>query len=54
MRDLVKDWRRWSKAERAAVVLIAAFVAVTTPVVLASHLHSTASESRNVIPGRFQ
>jgi hypothetical protein len=33
MRDLLRDWRHWSRAERTAATLLASFV-VTLPAVL--------------------
>jgi hypothetical protein len=34
MRDILKDWRRWSRAERAAAILIC-ILTIGTPMAMA-------------------
>jgi hypothetical protein len=48
MRDLVKDWRHWTRAERVAAVLLAAtlVIGVPTAVVLNSLLTTPDQHSR--------
>jgi hypothetical protein len=35
MQDLVRDWRRWTKAERVAASAIAALILIGVPAALA-------------------
>jgi hypothetical protein len=35
MRDFVRDWRRWSKAERVAAVMLASGLVIGLPALLA-------------------
>lgn len=41
MRDILKDWRRWSRAERVMAVLIASILMVGVPIAIAINLSST-------------
>jgi len=43
MRDILKDWRRWSPAERLSAVVIAALMALGIPVVIAANFYLTAA-----------
>jgi hypothetical protein len=45
MRDIVKDWRRWSRAERLMAVLIVTFLIFGVPLALTLSITST-------MPGR--
>jgi hypothetical protein len=39
MRDFVRDWQRWSRAERVAAVMLTSGLAVAAPALVAiSHL----------------
>jgi hypothetical protein len=38
MRDILKDWRRWSRAERVFAVLIASILTIGTPMAIAINL----------------
>lgn len=40
MRDIVKDWRRWSRTERIAAILIMSFLMIGVPTAIAINLHS--------------
>ena len=41
MRDIVRDWRRWSRAERVTAVLIVTILMVGVPLALGVSLAST-------------
>ncbi len=43
MRDLPKDWMRWSKAERFAAVLIIAAFTIAVPALLLGEIDSAAA-----------
>jgi len=43
MRDLVKDWRKWTSAERVASVVIALALLVAAPALAATHLGAHAA-----------
>jgi hypothetical protein len=49
MRDLRKDWVRWTKAERISAVVIAAALTVGTPSLLASSVSVSLAHSANQI-----
>ena len=38
MQDILKDWRRWSRAERAVAVLLASIPTIGTPTAVAMTL----------------
>jgi hypothetical protein len=40
MHDIVKDWRRWSRIERAAAVFIVSFLTVGVPTAIAINFHA--------------
>jgi hypothetical protein len=35
MRDILKDWRRWSRAERAVAILLVSIATMGTPMSIA-------------------
>jgi len=39
MRSLVRDWRRWSKAERAVAVVVMASSLVAIPLSIVMNVH---------------
>ena len=39
MRSLVRDWRRWSKAERAVAILVIASSFVAIPLSIVMNVH---------------
>jgi hypothetical protein len=41
MRDLMRDWRKWSPAERLAVLLVAAVLTGFVPAALALAIHDS-------------
>jgi hypothetical protein len=41
MRDILKDWRRWSRAERLMAVLIVTFLIFGVPLALTLSITST-------------
>jgi len=41
MRDLVRDWQRWSRTERLAVLLVAAILTGFVPAALALAIHNS-------------
>jgi hypothetical protein len=44
MRDLLKDWQRWTTAERVAVVLIAMLLLIGGPTAFLVNTHLTTPE----------
>ncbi len=40
MRDIVRDWRRWSPTERIAAVFIVGFLTIGVPTVVAVNFHA--------------
>ena len=49
MRDLRKDWVRWTRIERISAVLIVASLTFVAPTLLVSQINSAAA-SRNANP----
>jgi hypothetical protein len=43
MRDLVRDWRKWSRAERLAVLFLAAMLTGLVPVALTIVIHNSSA-----------
>lgn len=41
MQDILKDWRRWSPAERVMAILIASILMIGVPMGIAINLSST-------------
>lgn len=41
MRDLLKDWRRWTRAERVTAVLIAALLLIGAPTAFVVNVYLT-------------
>lgn len=41
MRDIVKDWRRWSRVERVTAVLIVTILMIGVPLALGASFSST-------------
>jgi hypothetical protein len=37
MQDFLADWRRWSRAERAAALIFAALLSLAAPAVVAAY-----------------
>jgi hypothetical protein len=38
MRDILRDWRRWSRAERAVAILMVSILTIGTPMAVAINL----------------
>lgn len=47
MRDLLKDWRRWTTAERVTAVLIATLLLIGAPTALLVNAYLTTPEHTN-------
>lgn len=41
MKDLLGDWRRWTRTERAAAVVIVAIIVIVLPTLLATSARSS-------------
>jgi hypothetical protein len=41
MRDILKDWRRWSRAERLAAILLAGILMIGVPATIVMDLSAT-------------
>jgi hypothetical protein len=41
MRDIVKDWRRWSRAERVTAVLVATLLTIAVTLALGASISAT-------------
>jgi hypothetical protein len=52
MRDLQRDWTKWTKAERVSAVLIAAILMLGVPSLLVSNINSVGSERNSSPIGR--
>ena len=41
MRDLIRDWQRWTRSERLAVVLLGTFLLTGVTTAVAANLYAT-------------
>jgi len=41
MRDFVRDWQRWTRAERITALLVATFLLIGVPALMALNLYAT-------------
>lgn len=46
MRDLIRDWQKWTPKERAASILILIALLIAAPALTATYRHGTAPEGR--------
>lgn len=43
MRDLIRDWQKWSRAERLTVLFVAAILSGFVPAALAVTIHNSSA-----------
>lgn len=53
MRDFRRDWRRWTRAERIAFILLATVMVVSVPVAFGASVHAGGRAAEPAIAQRL-